>query len=109
MKIILTTLLLASALLATELHPQCAKPIGNANADLYKACIDDFIREHKQKRQEHTKAVNNAINEWNDFVAVRNGTKKQTRTFTGSTGVPIGGAHTVGHSDESRVTTGFKF
>ncbi len=34
----------------------------------YKDCINDFVDEEKQNIRTHQDSINNAIEEWNDFV-----------------------------------------
>lgn len=38
------------------------------DVDRYKNCINDFVEQQSRERNNHQKAINNAIDEWNRFV-----------------------------------------
>jgi len=82
MKTIKTLLLIGTltALSASSYELSCARPIKpvtmDTNAEIrkyntdsrnYKACIDDFIREHKEARAKHTSSINAAVDEWKSY------------------------------------------
>ena len=108
-----------TALSASSYELSCARPIKpvtmdsnreirkyNTDSRNYKACIDDFIREHKQARSKHTASINDAIDEWNSYV---NGTpKKKDKSISAKTGSKSGN-HTVNHSDPTSIYTNIKF
>lgn len=121
-KYIFLVLVSISALHASELKPQCARPIKptafddnravrryNDDANRYQACMNDFIREHRAIAERETKAVNDAIHEWNDFASGGSGThhKKSSgiKAKTGSTD----GHHTVGKTDPTMFYKNLKF
>ena len=122
MKTIKTLLLIGTitALSASSYELSCARPLKptsmdsnreirkyNTDSRNYKACIDDFIRTHKEDRKKETQAINYAIDEWNSYV---NGTpKKKDKSVTANTGVSQGGKHTVDHSDPTSVYKNIKF
>jgi len=123
MKTIKTLLIIATltTLSASDYKLSCAKPLKPSSLDSnrainkystdsrnYKACIDDFIREHKEQREKHTAAINSAIGEWNSYV---NGgkPKNQDNSITAKTGVSQGGSHTVDHSDPTSIYKNLKF
>lgn len=120
-----TFLLLISAavvmLQASELTPQCARPIKpaafddnravrryNDDANRYQACINDFIRDHRAIAERETKAVNDAINEWNDFASGGNGTHHKNSSVSALTG-STDGHHTVGKTDPTMFYKNLKF
>jgi len=80
----------------------------NSNMKAYRECMFSFIDKHKVEAKKHRDAINNTINEWNNFA---NNSKKKDegRKYTGSNSVSQGGHHTVGHSDPYKISTGFKF
>ncbi|MBE0515733.1 hypothetical protein [Sulfurimonas sp.] len=80
----------------------------NSAVDNYKTCVDTFLVKRKEAISAERENISKAIEDWNGFVAEAN-KKTESQKFTGSTGVPLGGSHTVGKSDSSKITTGFKF
>ena len=79
----------------------------NTDSRNYKACIDDFIRTHKDARAKHTASINDAIAEWNSYV--NKTPKKKDKSITANTGVSQGGSHTVYHSDPTMFYKNLKF
>ena len=40
-----------------------------SDVDAYRACIEDFIEEQNEAANEHQQASEDAVDEWNNFVA----------------------------------------
>ncbi|MDQ7067761.1 MAG: hypothetical protein Q9M40_07200 [Sulfurimonas sp.] len=81
----------------------------NQNSSNYKACIDDYIRVHKQERDKHNNAVQRAIREWNSYVRGDKPNDKDTsQKFHGAT-APAKGGSVVGYSDPTQIFTDFSF
>lgn len=74
----------------------------------YKACIDDFIREHQEARDLHNNVVNKAVKEWNSFVS-EDMPSKRDDSISVKTGVSQGGSHTVGNQDPTSIYKNLKF
>jgi len=121
--IVISSILLSTALSAQDsFKMQCARPLKpvsldsnaairkyNTDSRNYKACFDDFMRYHKEQRAKHTKAMNEAIDEWNSYVRGDN-PKKRDKSVSGITGVTSeGGHHTVDHSDPTMFYKNLKF
>jgi len=119
-KNILLTLAALSALHASEIKPQCARPIKptafddnravrNYNEDVsrYQACMNDFIREHRAIADREIRAVNDAVAEWNSFATGKPAHHKDSgiSAHTGSTD----GHHTVDNSDPTMLYKNLKF
>lgn len=81
----------------------------NSKMNIYKGCIDDFIREHKEQIDIHNQALNKAIGQWNTFVNDGKPEKKEDNSITGHTGVSQGSPSTIGHSDPTTLYKKFKF
>lgn len=81
----------------------------NEKSRYYKNCIDDFIQEHKEIRDRHNDAIQNAIKQWNNYVNNVNPKKDEGQKFHGKTGVSQGNSHTVGYSDPTQIFTNVKF
>lgn len=105
-----------------ELKYSCARPMKqdkfvenrdidryNSEVQNYKSCVDEFVLTNKEIIANRSDAISDAINDWNDFVAGKSKKHKEDREFTGSTGVPLGGSHTIDHSDPSKISTGWRF
>lgn len=121
-KTILLALLTCAALHASDIKPQCARPIKPAsfteNRDVrnyndavsrYKACMDDFIRKHRAIANKEVEAVNDAIAEWNSFATgTSSQTNKKRSNIKGRTG-STDGHHVVDHSDPTMLYKNLKF
>lgn len=121
MKKILIPLTILVSLHASDLKPQCARPIKpisftdnrairNYNDDVtrYKACMDDFIREHRAIADKEMRAANDAIAEWNSFASGKPAGSKKDNSISAHTG-STDGHHTVGESDPTMFYKNFKF
>jgi len=120
-KNILIMIVSLSALHAEIPKPQCARPIKpvsftdnravrNYNADVnrYKACMDDFIRKHRAIANKETKAVNDAIAEWNSFATGTSSRSNKDNSISAHTG-STDGHHTVGKTDPTMFYKNLKF
>jgi len=50
----------------------CSRPYDRSSeyaVDSYKDCIEDFVAEQRKAINNHQKAANNAIEEWNSFAS----------------------------------------
>jgi hypothetical protein len=54
---------------AAEVKTQDEVDKFNDAVDKYKSCIEDFVRQQQDAAMNHTRAANQAIGEWNEFVA----------------------------------------
>jgi len=121
MKKTLISLTILASLHASDLKPECARPIKptsftdnrairNYNDDVnrYKACIDDFIREHSAIADKESRAVNDAIAEWNSFATGKPSGSKKDNSITAHTG-STDGHHTVDNSDPTMFYKNLKF
>ena len=120
-KNIFLVLISISALQASEIKPQCARPIKpavfddnraistyNDDASRYQACMNDFIREHRAIAESESKAVNDAIHDWNDFASGGHKTHHEDNSISARTG-STDGHHTVGYSDPTMLYKNLKF
>ena len=118
---ILLTLVLLSLLQASEIKPQCARPIKptafddnravrtyNEDASRYQACMNDFIREHRAIAERESKAVNDAILDWNDFASGGHKTHHEDNSISARTG-STDGHHTVDNTDPLMLYRNLKF
>lgn len=121
MKRILTPLIILASLHASDLKPQCARPIKptsfadnrairnyNDDAERYEACMNDFIREHRAIADKEMRAVNIAVSEWNSFATGKPAGSKKDNSISAHTG-STDGHHTVGESDPTMFYKNFKF
>jgi len=120
-KVALYSLLLIVTLHAEIPKPQCARPIKptsftdnravrnyNADANRYKACMDDFIRKHRAIANKETRAVNDAIAEWNSFATGTSSRSNKDNSISAHTG-STDGHHTVGKTDPTMFYKNLKF
>lgn len=98
----------ARPLLPKQFKEQRDYDIYNSNMENYKSCIDAFIAKNKEAIDVRRDAINKAVEDWNSFVASKN-SKSDEHSITGSQGIPLGGNHTVGHSDPHKISGGWKF
>ena len=120
-KKILIPLTILASLHASDIKPQCARPIKpasftdnravrnyNADASRYQACMNDFIREHRAIADKEIRSVNDAIAEWNSFASGKPAGSKKIGSVSGKTG-STDGHHTVGYSDPTMLYKNLKF
>lgn len=107
---------------SNDLKPQCARPLKpveftsnseidqyNNSVQAYQDCLFAFVDKHKEKMNQHSDAVNLAIEEWNGFVNGDKPKAKEGNGIYGQTGPSENGSHTVGESDPTKFYKDFKF
>lgn len=121
--------LISSLCLADELPTECIEPVVpmkfknqneynsfNTAAEIYLSCIKKFADEQKAIASKHIDSSKHAYDQYNSFVnktnaspAFTKSTSPKASSIQGSTGVPFGGSHNVGHSDPTKMMMNFGF
>ena len=73
----------------------------------YKICMNTFIKKHTQNGNQ--KAVNNAISQWNEFIASQGEQKKSLGINVRKGLTSPGQSHIIGYDDQATITKDFAF
>lgn len=129
MKKLILIALISSLSYAEDIPSNCIEPVVplkfknhneynsfNSAAQMYLSCLKEFGNQQKDIAKIHIDSARRAYDKLNAFVdktnsssAFANSTPAKASNVQGSTGVPVGGSHNVGHSDPTKVLMNFSF